>query len=460
MFEYGKTWRCGSVLALAIWLAGCVAPSSKESLQKTAALVATQTPLSLQWRRDPGADQAARTGVEQMLADGLTVQEAVAVAMLVSPEIQLALEQVEITRSEFVAAVTPMNPAVVLGSRRAGGNLAAFYPERSLSVGILQNVISLLNLPDRKAIARHDLAVAQLQAAQGISEHAALVAQYWLEHKAALQIRDLRQRSVAAAQAALDTIIVSAANGSINALNVAVERNTLIATKGAAIRADLDVATSRERLGKYLGLTGWRDDWKLAGALPVMPPNDPDVVALERDSLSQRLDLQAARTTIAARLRVLATQRRFRWLNQLELGLFREKLIGGSTFTGPNAVIELPLFDQRQSKLLNADAELRAAKRKLEIAEFAARNALRVNAAEMAATRASLLLHEREVIPNQRQIVAGLGQAADPGEPTRLRLRLSTLAAEEEQVGLLREYWRARSALALSAGQWSAHSGL
>jgi DNA repair photolyase len=85
---------------------------------------------------------------------------------------------------------------------------------------------------------------------------------------------------------------------------------------------------------------------------------------------------------------------------------------------------------------------------------------LRMHMAELTAARRLLEQFEREVRPNQRQIVAGLGTAADPGEPTRLRLRLSTLVAEEEYVALLRDYWRARSALALAAGSWSEHSGL
>jgi hypothetical protein len=34
------------------------------------------------------------------------------------------------------------------------------------------------------------------------------------------------------------------------------------------------------------------------------------------------------------------------------------------------------------------------------------------------------------------------------------------LSAEEDYAGLLRDYWRARSALALAAGNWVALSGL
>jgi outer membrane protein TolC len=460
MHRYLKTALRAVCIAIAAAASACVAPSSRETVLATSELVASQTPVAIQWRRDPAADQTARVAVEAMLGDGLTLREAVAVAFLLSPELQLALEQVEISRADFVAAVTPPNPVAIIGTRRAGGDLAAFYPDRSVSLGVLENVIALLNIPDRRAIARHDLAGAQLEAARRITEHAVLTTQAWLEYSAALQMQGLREREVAVAQATLDTIIVQAANGAISAQDVAVERGALFAAKGSAIRSGVDVATTRERLGEKLALAGWRDDWRIAATLPAMPTSDPDGVALERTAMQQRFDLRAARENVAARLRVLATQRRFRWLNQLELGFFHDKAIGGTAFTGPNAVVELPLFDQRQSLLLSADAELRMAMRKLEVAQLAARNEIRGHAAELTTTRALLQQYEHDILPNQRQIVAGLGTVADPGEPERLRLRVSLLVAEEEHVGLLRDYWRARSALAQAAGAWSAHSGL
>jgi outer membrane protein, heavy metal efflux system len=234
----------------------------------------------------------------------------------------------------------------------------------------------------------------------------------------------------------------------------------VFAAEGAVIRSELNVATARGKLGDLMGATGWRDDWRILGEVPPLPASDPDIAALESEALQRRFDLQAAAKTVDARLRVLATQRRFRWLNQLELGVFRDRAIGGTAFTGPNAVVELPLFDQRQARLLGADADLRTALRQLEAGHMAARSEIRLHAAELRTTRRLLDQFQRDIQPNQRQIVTGLGTSADPGEPQRLRLRVSTLAADEEQAGLLRDYWRARSALALAAGNWSALSGL
>jgi cobalt-zinc-cadmium efflux system outer membrane protein len=384
-------------LTAALLLAGCAIPSSRENLDATAHLVATQTANPLLWRRDPQAERQARASVETMLGDGLTLDEAITVAFLASPELQLALEQLEISRAQFVAAATPPNPVAIVGEREPGGNLSAFYPGRNVTVGVLQNIIGLLNMPDRRAVARRDLERARYEAASRIAQFGARVAQSWLEYAAVLRIQQMWRESRAA-------------------------------STGALLRNDLEVVTARERLGLLLGLAGWHDDWRISGTLPQLPGADFDAAALEGAALQKRLDVQAAERAVDTRLRVLAMQRRFRWLNQFDLGLFRDRAIGGTAFTGPNAVIEVPLFDQRQAQLLNADAELRAAMRTLESTRLSARAEIRTHAAEMRVTRA---LFEQSA-------------------------RSAVSASTEEQVGLLRDYWRARSALALSLGDWPA----
>lgn len=450
-----------AVLATGFSVTACVSPGSRENVEAAAGLVATQTSTPFGWRRDAAADAESRKSVEQMLAGGITLEESVGIAFLASPELQLSLEQLEIARSELVAASTPPNPVGVVGLRQTGGSFAAYYPDESISIGVLQNVLALLTLPDRRAVAMHALERQRFVAAEQITTLAARVAEAWLDHAAALRIQALRERSAAAARAAIDTIIVQAANGNgYTPLDVAVERNGLFTVEAAATRAALDTASTRARLGELLGLSGWRDDWQPVAELPPLPASDPDAAALEAAAMRQRFDTQAAAKVVDARLRSLASEKRFRWLGTLELGVFKDKAVGGTSFTGPSGVVEIPLFDQHQAQLLAADSELRTAMRQLEVIQLAARTQIRTHASEMQATRALLEQYERAVLPNQRFIAAQLGTVGEPGQPDRLRLRLEALSAEEGQVGLLRDYWRARSALALAAGAWSGTGGL
>lgn len=447
------------LLGISLVLGGCAFPTSRENVDQTARLVAAQLPVALEWRRDPAADAAARSRAEALLEGGLTLQEAIAVAFLASPELQLALEQLEISRADFVRAVTPPNPVLVLGSRKPGGDIAAFYPDRSVSFGVLQNVISLLDMPDRRAIAKRDLQRARFEAARRATAHAAAVAEAWIDYRAALQLRELRERYTAVVRVAYDNLAAASGEEGASVLELANQREAVLGAEGSVLRAVLNERTARIRLGEQLGIAGWREDWRLDGELSAPSGAEPEPATLEAVALDRRLDLRALASEIQARLRVLAMQRRFRWLNQLEVGVFRDSALGGTSFTGPNAIIELALFDQRQAKLLESDAELRTAMRQLEAARLAARGQIRTHAAQVEAARRLYDQLEQQVLPNQRQMQAALG-AGDPDDPQRLRLRLLAIGAEEDQAALLRDYWRARSQLALAGGDWAGLSGL
>lgn len=441
MHRYRSVTRCLLAGGLALSAAACSVPTPRENVEATAQLVRSQVRGNLEWRRDPEADNQARTRVAALLEDGVTLDEAVAISVLASPTLQIALEQLAISRAELVAAVTPPNPVAIMGSRKPGGDLAAFYPERSVSIGVLQNVIALLNSPDRRAVARHDLQRSRYETAQKTVEHAAQVVQSWLEHSAALQIHALNEQSLQAARAAFDAAAGLPADDADAQVQKAAAQGERSRAMDESIRSALTVETTRARLGELMGVSGWRDDWQLAGKLPPVPEADPDSSVMESAALQQRFDLQADAKVVDSRLRSLATQRRFRWLNQLEVGVFRDKALGGSAFTGPNAVVEIPLFDQRRAVLMQADAELRAAMRRLEEARLAVRTEIRVHLAELKAIRQQLQQFEDEILAPSRE--AGV-RPAD----------------EAAYLAILREYWRTRSALALAAGNWSGISGL
>lgn len=444
-------------LAMALPLAGCAVPSAKDSLTATLAAPELASGPRIEWRRDDAADKAVQAEIRRLLATGVSAETAIAVSYLASPELQLALERIEVSRADLVAATRLPNPTAVVGVREPGGALAAFYPTRTVTVGLLQNMLALLNQPARRRVAQADLERAQLEAADRIVGIAAEVNQAWIELVAAERVESLRRQAVEAGRASLDKVVIGAANRKdFSVVDVANERGNLYGLETQLMRAKLDVQTARATLARLMGTAGQQDDWKTQGELLPLPLADPDLATLTPQALQQRLDLRAARQAVVARLRLLAMQRRFRWLGSFELGVFRESAAGGMSFTGPNAVIELPVFDQRQAQLLASDSEYRSARRTLEQRVLTAHGELRTHAAEVAATRSMVEKYRDAVLPNQRQLA---GQIA-PGSQAvasveRLRLQQSILGSEEQALDLLRDYWRARGALARAAGAWA-----
>jgi outer membrane protein TolC len=445
-------------LGLLLALGGCSAPTQRENLDAATRLVTGQLGVPLEWRLNSSADAEARLRAEALLVDGLTPQEAVTVSFLASPELQLALEELEIKRSDFVAAATASNPVAIAGSRAPGGDLSSFYPDRNYSFGILQSVFDLLQIPGRRSVAKLDLERARYLAAQTAVRLAAEVSHAWVDYAAALQVQELREQVVGIYQEAYDELQADqASNPDITAQVLEDRRRELLNRRSDAVQARLEAVRTRELLGEQLGLSGWRDDWSLQSLLPELPASDPDPGAGEQAAMDRRLDIQAANQSVEARLKMLAHQRRFRWLGQVDIGLFRDEASGGTSFTGPTAIIEVPVFDQRKAALLNADSTLRTELRSLEATRLAARREIRTRSAEIAAGRLLVRQIEQEIRPGQLQALSEGGGAGGRVDP---ELRLDMVSTEEGRILLLRDYWRARIAFALAVGDWGALGGL
>lgn len=446
----GTVGVAGAAAVALLLLGGCAVPSARENFEATAKLVGRQAPQGLSWRLDGAADAQAQQAVTTLLGEGVSAGEAVAIAFLASPEVQLEWEKLEISRAELVSAATPPNPVAIVGVRQAGGRLASFYPEDHISVGVLQNVLGLLNGPERRRIARFELERTRNEVASRLIGIAAQVQQAYIESVAAHQVAELRGESL--------RLVREAAEGAglRSPIDQALVRNSVFGAQQAAIRAQLEARTRRARLAQLMGIIDRSEDWRIAARLPGLPAGDPPVAELERLAPERRLDLLAARHALEARLATLRTQRRWRWLGGVEIGAFVERATDGTSFIGPNAVLELPLLDQRQAKLLINDSEVRTALRNVQLLSQAARADIQVHAAELAAIRDLAMRYRTEVLPNHASIRSRIGAEPAATPLDRARMAQAELGAREEEVGLLRDYWRARSALAASAGDWSA----
>lgn len=441
----------GLALLAALGVAGCSTPSSRDNAAQAVRIVAGQTTAPAPWRRDARAEAEADARIRELLDGGLTAEESVAVCFLAHPDVQLAFEALEVSRSELVAAVTPPNPLAIVGLRQPGGNLSAFYPQRNVSFGVLQNVLGLVNLPSRRRIATTELQRARIEAADKLVGLAAEVNEAYIGYVAARRIDALRRDAAMSARALLELLRQQLGADRAAQLTLLQERTGMLQVEGNALRSALDLRTARARLAVAMGVAGRHEDWETVDALPPPPGADPEPLALELSALQNRLDLQAARQAVEARLDAAGVQARWRWFGAAEIGIFRETASGGTRFTGPSATLELPLFDQRQAQILAADAEGRAAKRRLESQMLTARGEIRTHAAELAATRALLGRFEAELLPAFRRLRDEQGETVEGR-----RAQLALLDAEEQHEGLLRDYWRARSALARAAGAWEA----
>ena len=286
-------WRLTAAAAALTVLAGCASVSpdglqgrAMEQAARSAPTLAAQLPPA-----DPATRSEAQAQLRTWLAQPLTQDNAVRIALLHQPALRVRLAELGIQDAQRVQALQLPNPHLTLG-RLVNGHEREI--ERSLSFGLL-DLITLPWRTQRQAEARDH---ATLLAAQDVLQVAADARRAWLRAVAAEQVAAVHSRMVEAAEAGAELAQRMARTGNWSRLQWAREQALLSDARANQARAQLAAATAREQLHRTLGLWGGNASFTLASSLPALPALPADVLnaqALETQALAQRLDLQAAR---------------------------------------------------------------------------------------------------------------------------------------------------------------------
>lgn len=280
-----------SVLAAAAVLAGCASVSPDGLRGDVAALTAGRTG-STQAAALPANDAAARAKAEQSLqgwlAQPLTQDAAVRIALLNNPGLQARLAALGVADAERVQAITLPNPHLALGRFTNS-------QEREIERTLAFSLLDLITLPWRSQRQEERMQIATLQAAQEVVALAADTRRAWLRAVAAEQVSATHDRMVQAAEAGAELARRMARVGNWSRLQHAREQAVLQEAIRLRSRARLAAATEREQLNRRMGLWGLQAQYRLADALPPLPDGALPADGIESIALRERLDVQAAR---------------------------------------------------------------------------------------------------------------------------------------------------------------------
>jgi len=220
-------------------------------------------------------------------------------------------------------------------------------------------------------------------------------------------------------------------------------------------RAEAEVLEARERLTALMGLWGQRAGWTLPEQLPSLPDEEPAMGHLESLAMSQRLDLAAARRAADIAAGALGLARDWRYLAVLDVGLSSERDTDGQVVTGPNASIELPIFDQRQASLATLEAQLRQYDLRVEATAIAIRSEVRALGNRLRTTR-QLLEHYRDVVVPLREEIVQLTQEEFNymliGAFELILAKQEEYDAYQGYLEMLTNYWTTRTELERAVG--------
>jgi len=418
-------------------------------VQKNISARAGSTP---EWPRSAAESEKLDARVNQLLANELTTDSAVQIALFHNRSLRATFEEIGISRAEVLQACLPRNPWFAASFR---------FPDRPPSAAdtefsIAAEIMDLILLPLRKRIAGLQFEQAKARVSHEILQLVAEVKEALYTVQARRQLVDRLQAIVEVNEAGVDLAMRQHKAGNITDLDLANQQAAFQQAKLEWGKASSQVRTDRERFNHLLGLWGPDTQWKVASQLPAIPAEEPSLDHLETRAIDQRFDLAAARHQADLALRAFNLRARTRYLpTSINLGVDTERTPDRQRVTGPTLDLELPIFDQGQAAIAKLGAQYRQAQWRLEALATDIRSEVRQARDTMLAARDLAQFYQKIYLPQRLRIVNETVlqyNAMQKGTFDLISAKERELTAEREYAEAWRDYWIARAELEKAVG--------
>lgn len=338
-------------------LAGCASFSPDGGVARVSTLSSERVGHGVE--RD---SQQTRARVDALLAEPLSVDAAVQVALLNNKRLQVALAELGIAEADLVQAGLLRNPKFSFGRLSGDGGV-------EIDRSVMLDLGGLLTMPLRRAIEQQRFQGAQLQSALQVVRVAADTRRAWYQAVAAEQSLSYLKQAELAAEASAELGQRMASVGNWNRLDEAREQVFYAEISAQRLRAEHVASAARERLVRLLGLSSSGPALRLPDRLPSLPSQLQPPGQIEQLALAQRLDVKLVAMETQFTARTLGLTRTTRFVNVLELGYQNSSASGESRADGYEVELSLPLFDWGTARVRRAEAiYLRALQRTADVA--------------------------------------------------------------------------------------------
>lgn len=435
-------------IASLMTLTACAAVSRESVQDQIDQEVALRMSQPVNWPAATPEEKLVQDKVRRMLDDELTVQEAVAIAMLNNRDLRAVLSRAEVARAELVQAGLLENPVF-------GISILDGAPGTQIEYSLFMDFLNMFTLSARKRLAARELERARLEVAQAVLDLAAEVKHSYytlLAHRQMLALYDqVLDATDAAAELARRQYV--AGNLSLRALSL---HQTFFAQAALeAARAESRYASDREKINRLLGLWGLETEWQLPSKLPDPPHGLPSVADLERQALTMRLDLAVRQSQVQVAHTTLGYARQMRWLSLFGLGFTVERDVDGNYTRGPDLVIGLPFFNRSQGSIARLEAELLAAENQYAQMAIDVRAQVREADERLSAVHDMLAHFHEAILPLADRVLDETlkfynGMLVDVYD--LLNAKESQINAVRDYIGTWRDFWIAWTDLERAVG--------
>ncbi|MDH4197428.1 MAG: TolC family protein [Candidatus Aminicenantes bacterium] len=363
------------------------------------------------------------------LDDGLTEDEAIAVALWNNAQFQVDLAELAFARADLLSAGLLPNPLL---------SYLHLFGVKGTEGYVLWPLDALWQRPKRVATAKYN---AQ-RIADGLVQHGLALGRDVLigyadldlaEKQAALVREDARVRREIAGLAA-----ARYRSGDISGLEESAARLDALRAEDDALLAARDAETARARFAALLGFGDNLPTITLT-ATPDIAPDSRPLPELLAAAYAARPDLRAAQAEVEAAGARLGWERAM--ILKFTATLDAKEKGEAGMFAGPSAKIEIPIFNRNEGGRARARAEMERAAAKYVAVRQAIAAELRSANAEVEAAKQSVKLFEGDTLPGAAAAALQARKAYAVGEESYLFV----LEAEHRELDIRR---RAAGALA------------
>jgi outer membrane protein TolC len=335
--------------AAALLLGGCASFSPDGGFGAVQQAAKERLGKDVMWARTAAEHDTIDQRVAELLAQPLTVDDAVQVALLNHRGLQATFQELGIAEAEWVQASRLPNPGFSFARLTRGD-------EVELERGFHFNLARLLALPWTGPMQARRFEQTQAMVAMSVLVLAADTRKAYFNAVAAAESTRYMQQVKQAAQASAELARRMEQVGNFNKLQRAREQGFHADAALNLARAEQVQRATRERLTRLLGVWGAQLQFALPERLPDLPKDALAQPDIERVALAQRLDVRAAKLAAEQTAKNLGLTRTTRFVNVLELGLVRDTSNEAPPRRGWEVSVELPLFDWGDARVARSEA--------------------------------------------------------------------------------------------------------
>ena len=385
-----------SLLLIALTCLACVEVNPEPQFAKARQLIEASTGRSEVF--DPASPRLGSEELASLLADGLSLEEAMRLALVHNRELQAEFQEIGIANADWVQAQLYANPTldVLLRFPSDGG--------RSMLEGILSlDLLDLWRVPKRTEIARHELEATVLRIAFQASERLAETRQAYFGAVAAEELLQVAEENVELATRWLEAMQSLREAGAGDAYDESLARGPWLSAQLRQQALAVEAARAKRELAKALSLGQNIDQLELSDPLPIQSVPSFESETLVSIALGARHDLKAIESSILALDSQVRLEEHQAW-GELSAGPGVERPTGrGSSLIGPSLSLSLPILDRNQAQVARRAHELERrvqlhANAQVLIAQDVRSSAARVNAASRA-----LEFYASELLPHAQR---------------------------------------------------------